>query len=130
MNEKQSSQLPINDKVIIRDLEVWALIGVYESERHEKQRLILNVEFWTDLSAAARSDDLAHTINYGRVVELAEQLAANSSYLLLEAFADDLHCQIAAEMAFQKIRIDIAKPDIFAQATFVGITLERLGNLS
>lgn len=130
MNDRQLLELPVNDKVIIRDLEVWTLIGVYDNERHTKQRLILNIEFWTDLSAAARSDDLTHTINYGRVVELAEQLAAASSYLLLEAFADELYRLIALEMPFQKIRIDIAKPDIFAQAQSVGIVLERLGQPS
>ena len=44
------------DKIIIKDLEVNALIGVTESERAQPQRLLITVEMERDLTEAGRRD--------------------------------------------------------------------------
>jgi FolB domain-containing protein len=50
------------DKVIIRDLALETIVGLYEWERAVKQRLLIDVDMATDIRQAAADDDLLSII--------------------------------------------------------------------
>ncbi|MBF7071927.1 dihydroneopterin aldolase [Glaciecola sp. MH2013] len=113
------------DLVKIQGLSVQALIGVYDFERHAKQRLLLDVEMQTSLQAAAESDDVNDTIDYGKVAERLDEIAQSSSYYLLEALAKEMIESILAEFKPYSIRLTVNKPDILKNAENVAISIYR-----
>ena len=113
------------DLVKIQGLTVHALIGVFDFERHAKQRLLLDVEMHTDLNVAAASDDVKDTIDYGKVAQRLAELAEHSSYFLLEALAKEMIDMILVEFRPQKVTLTVNKPDILKEAVNVSISMTR-----
>ena len=78
----------IMQQIFIEGLEVPTLIGVYDWERTQNTVLIVDLLIDADLSAAMQSDDVEHTIDYAAVAETVKQVGIDSSFELLEAFAN------------------------------------------
>ena len=57
------------DKIIIKDLEIYAYHGVLPEEKKNGQTFIVTVELFVSLRAAGITDDLDKTINYAEVCE-------------------------------------------------------------
>ncbi len=113
------------DRVLIRNLTVDSLIGVYPEERIDPQRLILDVDMTYDLSAAGLSDNVADTIDYGKVSEELTHIANTTQYQLLEALARDMLLHILSNYPCSEARLLINKPDIMPNGTNVAIELTR-----
>ncbi|MDO4403362.1 MAG: dihydroneopterin aldolase, partial [Clostridiaceae bacterium] len=47
-----------NDKIVIRDLEIFAFHGVFEGEKSVGQKFLVSLELSLDLSLASRNNDL------------------------------------------------------------------------
>ena len=47
----------------IKDINLWAHVGVLESERIHGQSFLLDVSFWLDLSESSNLDQLEQTID-------------------------------------------------------------------
>lgn len=76
------------DSLYIQDLEVWTRIGVPEEERAVEQRLLVSIELFTDLSATAKSDDVAKSIDYEQVTNDIRVLAGTARKTV-ERFVED-----------------------------------------
>jgi dihydroneopterin aldolase len=113
------------DLVKIQGLTVHALIGVYDFERHAKQRLILDVDMHTDLDLAASTDDVRNTIDYGKVAQRLADIASASSHFLLEALAKEMLDMICEEFNPHKVTLTVNKPDILKDAENVAISMSR-----
>ncbi len=53
------------DRIELRGLTVRGNHGVFDHERRDGQDFVVDVTVWIDLAAAAASDDLADTLDYG-----------------------------------------------------------------
>ena len=62
--------------------------GALAEERTRPQPFELDIDLVVDTSAAARSDRLEDTVDYGAATERAAQVARSTSFHLLEALAD------------------------------------------
>ena len=51
----------MTDVILIEGLHAEAVIGVFDWERKIKQRLVIDLELYTDISKAASTDDLQYT---------------------------------------------------------------------
>lgn len=113
------------DRIVIRNLAVPTVIGVYDFERNASQTLRLDITLYTDISAAGRSDDLAHTLNYAAVAETTLAFGAQASYELLEAFAYQLCDTLFAQFATAQIDLVIYKDGCIPGATGAELHLTR-----
>ena len=66
------------------------LIGATEDERSFPQMLEVDLVIEADLAAAATSDALAETIDYGPLVALTERTLEGGSFVTLEGLAGRL----------------------------------------
>ena len=55
------------DKVHIKNLEVEAIIGIFQWEREVKQIISVDIEMDFDNKKAARSDDIKDALDYKKV---------------------------------------------------------------
>lgn len=116
----------MSDKVIIRNLQCAVLIGVYDFERDEKQRVIFDIDCFVDNQPAGLSDNVEDTVDYAAVVALVEQICATTQYFLLEALAEHVAREVLAQFSkVDGLQITLYKPDIMPNDVNVAIQIER-----
>ncbi len=113
------------EKIFIQGLTLYSLIGVYDFERVEKQRIVLDLELETNLAIAAKTDNVNDTLDYGKLSLRLEEIANNSEFKLLEALADAMLNMIFSEFKPKHVRMVMHKPDILSNTKSVGIIIER-----
>jgi len=116
------------DKVFIKGLELYTLIGVYDFERDARQRIVIDLELTHNLRAAGISDDVADTLDYGAIAERLANIADTATYQLIEALGAEMIDTVMREYAPLSATITIHKPDILKNVSTVGITLTRAKN--
>ncbi len=78
------------DRITLSSMRYECQIGATEEERSFPQMLELDLVVEADLSAAAASDALADTIDYGPLVGLTELVVEGSTFETLEGLAGAL----------------------------------------
>ena len=66
------------DRIELRGLKVRGNHGVFEHEKRDGQDFLVDVVLWTDFTAAAASDDLADTVDYGALALFARDVVAHA----------------------------------------------------
>ncbi len=100
----------MSDLIFIKGLALEVVIGVYESERHAAQPLILDVELAFDCQRAGHSDALADTLDYAEVVGRLRQWTAQTRHALLETLLEEMATLILAEFPTRHVRLKLHKP--------------------
>ena len=118
----------MTDTIFITGVVVHARHGVMEHETEVGQRFVIDLELFSDLSDASRSDRLADTVSYSQVVSTATAAFRNANYKLLERAAGAVADAILA--AFPRIRavkITVHTPHAPIAEIFedVGVVLTR-----
>jgi len=113
------------DIVYIRDLRIDTTIGIYDWEREVRQTVSLDLEMATDISAAARSDDIQYALNYKAVAKRIIAHVESSDCLLVERLAEEVADLVLAEFPVPWLRLRLSKPGALRGARDVGILIER-----
>ena len=78
------------DALHVRDLRLWAHVGVLESERRDGQWFALDLSFQIDLSSAAADDDLGASLDYSEAIIALQDLARTIRCLTIEHFSEQV----------------------------------------
>ena len=78
------------DKVFIKDLEVEAVIGVYDWEREVRQLISINLEMNFNTKKAGRSDRIDDALNYKNISKCIIELTESSKSKLIENLAQKI----------------------------------------
>ncbi len=113
------------DFIFIEELRLETLIGVYDWERHRRQTIQLDLEIGLRHPDAAASDDVADTVDYGKVTERLRQLAADSQFALIEALAETVAEIVLQEFHAAWIKVRVTKLGLMRDARRVGIVIHR-----
>ena len=114
--------------VFVRGLELRALLGVHPHEKAAPQRVVIGVELAVRDEAAPSGvgeDDLRRTVDYSAVVRAARTIVAEGHTLLVETLAERLALAALADPRVVRARVSVEKPDAFAEAASVGVSVER-----
>ena len=102
------SPLPV-DRIVVRQLRLWAHVGVLPFERELGQWFELDLELALDLAAAGRSDDLGLSLDYSRAIAALQCQAAELRCLTLEHYSErildlleDLHGPVPTRLELRK----------------------------
>lgn len=118
----------MSDRIFITGLVLHAYHGVMPHEAKVGQTFAIDLVLDIDLTAAARSDKVADTVSYDKVVSCVENAFAEQRFRLIEAAAGRVADAVLAEFArIRAVTVTIHKPHAPIAATFsdVGITLTR-----
>ena len=97
------------DKIILSNIQVMGKHGVNPVEKLVKQPLSIDVALYTDLSAAAASDDLADTLDYAQLYCKIRSFVEDNSFQLLETLTSRLASMILEDKRISKVRIRVEK---------------------
>ena len=116
------------DKILIRNLKIFAYHGVMEEEKANGQYFIFDIDAIVDISEPCESDSVEDTVNYALMVEQITKTFTSQKDDLIERAAQ----RVAQELfvSFDKIselRILLKKPDAPIDADFdwVGVEIHR-----
>ena len=115
------------DLLTLTGLEVFAHHGVFDFERENGQRFVIDVELALNTAGAASGDDLAQTVHYGELaVEIAEAVAADPVDLI-ETLAERVAGVVLAHPPVERVKVVVHKPDAPITVPFsdVSITITR-----
>ncbi len=115
------------DLLTLTGLEVFAHHGVFDFERENGQRFVIDVELALDTSTAASGDDLAHTVHYGELAEEIAEAVAADPVDLIETLAERVAQVVLAHPPVDHVRVVVHKPDAPITVPFsdVSITIIR-----
>ena len=111
------------DVLTLTGLEVFANHGVFDFERTEGQRFVLDVSAWLDTAAAASGDDLGQTVHYGELAVEIVEAASNDPVDLIETLAERIAQVVLAHAAVQRTRVVVHKPDAPITVPFADVTI-------
>lgn len=98
------------DRIALDGLEVWAHHGVLDHERELGQRFVVDVAVELDLAAAAASDDLGDTLDYGALATHVLDAATQPPARLLEHVAGRVLDRCLEDPRVQAAEVTLHKP--------------------
>ena len=118
----------MSDQIFVTGLVLHAHHGVGDDERRIGQQFLVDLVLDLDLAAAAGSDKLADTVNYGELVDIVTAAFRAKRYRLVEAAAGAVADAIlSAFPRVTRLQVTVHKPHAPIAAVFadVGVTLVR-----
>ncbi|HYE32352.1 MAG TPA: dihydroneopterin aldolase [Methylomirabilota bacterium] len=112
------------DTITLHDLAVSFHVGVPDAERARSQRLLLTVELQADLSRAAATDDLKHTVDYFELVQAIKSFGAGREWRLIEKLAADIAEMILDRYSVTRVSVEVRK-FIVSDCRFIAVRISR-----
>lgn len=115
------------DTISIRDLRVETHVGVTKGERARTQTIVVSIEIEADLGPAGKSDNIADTVDYGKVAMAVSDLIRSSETALLEHLADQIADLVLTYDRADGVTVEISKerPPIDEDVGAVIVSVER-----
>lgn len=113
------------DIIFLHEFKVDTVIGLYDWERALPQTIQLDLDIGLPHNRACRSDDVADTIDYGRVVERVRESLGQQHFSLVEALAEHVAQIILAEFGAPWTKVSVTKLGLLRGVKQVGIAIER-----
>lgn len=125
--EQGPASVPPPDTLRVTGIEVFAHHGVFASERRDGQTFRVDLALGVDTAAAAASDDLSRTVDYGALVSDVVDAVASDPVDLIETVAERVAGVCLAREAVLWAEVTIHKPHAPIEATFedVALTITR-----
>ncbi|MGZ8801134.1 MAG: dihydroneopterin aldolase [Mycobacterium sp.] len=98
------------DRIELRGLTVRGNHGVFEHERRDGQDFIVDITVWIDLQAAAASDDLADTVDYGVLAQRAADIVGGRPRQLIETVAGEIANDVMRDQRVHAVEVVVHKP--------------------
>ncbi|MGM0672396.1 dihydroneopterin aldolase [Thioalkalivibrio sp.] len=117
------------DRIYLRDLEIDAVVGVYDWEQRIQRRLRFDIELAADTRIAAHSGEIGDTVDYEAVANAVRAIVTREPHTLLESLAEEIAEALMAQFGTPWVRIKLGKPGAVPGVREVGIETER-GSLS
>ena len=117
----------MTDELAITGVECFGHHGVFDFEKREGQVFVVDLVLGVDTAAAAASDDLADTVDYGTLTAEVKACVERDPVDLIETVAQRITEVCLQRGRVEWARVTIHKPDAPIDATFrdVALTITR-----
>ena len=113
------------DRIGVTRIAVFGRHGVLPAEAVLGQRFYISLEARLDLAPAGRSDDVAHTVSYADLTQIAVEIATERRFNLIEALAETIAATILDRFApVEAITVRVDKPSAPVPAILDGVNIE------
>ena len=100
----------MSDRIALRGLTVRGHHGVFESERIDGQEFVIDVVLDVDTAAAAHSDQLTDTVDYGSLASTIAAIVGGPAVNLLETLADRIAQACLDDVRIAAVEVSVHKP--------------------
>lgn len=121
---KGGRQHPALDRLSLTGLRFWGYTGVFPREQEAGQLFEVDVDLYLDLDRAARTDDLAATVDYGRVFDAVRRTVEEGRFKLIEALAGAVADLVLKETKVSEVAVRVRKPEAPLPGAFEAAEVE------
>ena len=121
----ESFRLIVMDKVFIKNLQVEAVIGIFEWEREVKQIISIDLEMDFNNANSSNLHDIKNTLDYKKVGKRVIGLVESSNYKLVETLAERIAELVLKEFPVESLALSVSKPGALRGSDSVGIRIIR-----
>ena len=93
----------------IKDIKLWARVGVLEEERELGQLFSLDVFLWADFKNCTQNDDIKKTVDYSKLVEILKYQSKKICCFTIEKYSSEILKIINEEFELSRIKIILTK---------------------
>ncbi len=116
------------DRILLDGMVFQARHGVHDREKVNAQRFEVDVELLLDLQPAGLEDDLARTLDYGRVYETVRTIVESTTFNLIEALAEAIAHELLSDFpGLEEVTVRVRKPEVQlgGPLNFAGVQVRR-----
>lgn len=113
----------MTDRIELRGLTVRGNHGVFDHERRDGQDFVIDITVWIDLAAAAASDDLGDTYDYGELAQRAAEVVRGPARNLIETVAAEIADGVMADTRVHAVEVVVHKPHAPIPLTFSDVAV-------
>ncbi|MYF84210.1 MAG: dihydroneopterin aldolase [Acidimicrobiia bacterium] len=115
------------DSITLKGLRIEAHHGVLAEERREGQPFVVDVTLWMDLSQAGERDELASTIDYGKLATEIHGRVSGEQWNLIERVAERVAELVLEDGRVRRVAVTVHKPRAPIEVEFedVSVTVVR-----
>jgi dihydroneopterin aldolase len=113
----------VTDRIELRGLKLRGNHGVFDHERRDGQDFVIDLTVWLDLTAAAASDDLADTVDYGGLAQRAADIVMGPPRDLIETVAAEIADGVMADERIDAVEVTVHKPEAPIPLTFADVAV-------
>ena len=111
------------DELTVRGIECRGHHGVFDFEKRDGQPFVIDLTLGVGTTAAAASDDLRDTVDYGSLVSAVKAAVETDPVDLIETLAQRVADVCLADDRVAWTRVTVHKPDAPIEATFADVAL-------
>jgi dihydroneopterin aldolase len=114
--------------MVLANMQFDGRHGEHDWERATPQPFEVDVELRLDLGPAGRSDELAKTVDYGRVFDTVREIVESRTFHLLETIAETIATEVLASFSLvDEIGVRVRKPKVRLSGTLdhAGVEIRR-----
>jgi len=111
--------------VFVRDLIVDGFIGVYDHEKQNRQKIMINVDLAVVENVEPLNDDIDNVVCYEQIVRNIETIIQSGHIHLVETLAEHIADMGLQDSRVNTIRVRIEKLEAIANTHSVGVEIER-----
>ena len=101
----------MTDSIRITGLELFGHHGVFDFEKHDGQRFVVDLTVWLDTDGASDSDNLAQTLDYSKLVNKVAGVVQGEPVDLIETLASRVLDVVWGFDQAHSAEVTIHKPD-------------------
>ncbi len=113
----------MTDELAILGIECFGHHGVFDFEKRQGQRFMVDLVIGIDTTAAAASDDLRDTLDYGSLVTSVKAAVEKDPVDLIETLVQRIANVCLTDVRVEWARVSVHKPDAPIDATFSDVVL-------
>ena len=111
------------DQLSVRGIECYAHHGVFDHERRDGQRFVVDLTLGLDTRSAALSDDLQETVDYGSLVAQVKAAVESDPVDLVETLAARVAAVCLSGSRVEWVQVTVHKPEAPIEAQFADVAL-------
>jgi dihydroneopterin aldolase len=116
------------DRIMLKGLQFYGYHGVPDAEQETGHRYEVDIEMEADVTAAAATDDVTQTVDYGAVAREVLMLGTSRQFRLLEALAGSIaEHLLASQSRIRAVTVRAKKllPPIPGVVEYAGVEVTR-----
>lgn len=113
----------MTDRIELRGLTVHGHHGVFDHERRDGQEFVIDITVWIDLAAAAASDELTDTVDYGVLAQRAADIVGGPARNLIETVAAEIAEDVMGDGRVHAVEVVVHKPSAPIPLNFADVAV-------
>ncbi len=116
----------MSQSIFFRDIELLCKIGVYEHERRNPQRVIINLKLILSNELSPKNDKIDETLNYDIVYRKIKDISSSQHFNLVETLANQIFKNLKSLNKVSDLTVSVTKPDIYEDCKGVGYEITSI----